>query len=361
MRICLVSVEIFAWGKHGGFGKATRTIGRELVRRGHEVFAVVPRRPGQRPVETLDGIRVLGFHPLRPWEASALLAGTEADVYHSCEPSTATWLAMRARPARKHVVTVRDPRDGRDWALELARPSLSRLQVLHNWLYENNPFVRRSVRRADAVFATARSLAPKIRRIYGLPAEPEFLPTPVEIPPPPAKSPEPTVCYVARLDRRKRPELFLDLAPRFPGVRFVVMGKSRDADYEASLRRRAAGSPNIEFHGFVDPFGSGDHARLLGASRVAVNTATREGLPNAFLEAAANGCAILSGVDPDGFASRFGFHVKDDDFAGGLARLLADDRWKALGEAGRRHVEETFSLVRAVDLHEAAYRAVLAR
>ena len=41
MRICLISVEIFAWGKYGGFGRATRTIGRELAQRGHEVFAVV--------------------------------------------------------------------------------------------------------------------------------------------------------------------------------------------------------------------------------------------------------------------------------------------------------------------------------
>ena len=63
MRICLICVEIFAWGKYGGFGKATRTIGRELARRGHEVYAVVPRRQGQRPEESLDGIRVLGFSP----------------------------------------------------------------------------------------------------------------------------------------------------------------------------------------------------------------------------------------------------------------------------------------------------------
>ena len=34
MKICLISVEIFAWGKYGGFGRATRIIGRELVKRG---------------------------------------------------------------------------------------------------------------------------------------------------------------------------------------------------------------------------------------------------------------------------------------------------------------------------------------
>ena len=53
MRICLLSTEIFAWGKYGGFGRATRTIGRELARRGLAVSAIVPRRPGQQAVESL--------------------------------------------------------------------------------------------------------------------------------------------------------------------------------------------------------------------------------------------------------------------------------------------------------------------
>jgi glycosyltransferase involved in cell wall biosynthesis len=361
MRVCLISVEIFAWGKHGGFGKAARTIGRELAARGHEVCAVVPKRGGQRPEEMLDGIRVLGFSPRAPWSAKGLLRDVDADIYHSCEPSFATWLAMRARPRRKHLVTVRDPRDFNDWGTELLYPSYSRPQVVANWLYENNPLVRRSVRRADAVFAPARCLAPKIRAIYGLASDPPFLPTPVEVPATVRKAVTPTVCYAARLDRRKRPELFLDLASRFPGVRFVLMGKSRDAGYEAALRRRSEGLANLEWMGFVDLFGSGEHSRVLGESWVMVNCAAREGLPNAFLEAAAHGCAILGSVDPDGFASRFGYHAREDDFDKGLVWLLEGERWRALGEAGRAHVLETFELGRAVDAHEAVYGEALAR
>jgi len=34
MKICLISVEIFGWGKYGGFGRSTRMIGRELNRHG---------------------------------------------------------------------------------------------------------------------------------------------------------------------------------------------------------------------------------------------------------------------------------------------------------------------------------------
>ena len=102
MRLCLLSMEIFAWGKHGGYGRATRVIGRELVRRGIEVFAVVPLRGNQRPVELLDGIKVLGFPPRAPWHAAGLIQQTNADIYHSQEPSFITYLAQRAMPGRKH-------------------------------------------------------------------------------------------------------------------------------------------------------------------------------------------------------------------------------------------------------------------
>jgi glycosyltransferase involved in cell wall biosynthesis len=359
MRLCLISVEIFAWGKHGGFGKATRTIGREMARRGHEVLAIVPRRPGQGPEEDLDGIRVLSFDRWRPWEASALAERADADVYHSCEPSTATWLALRAMPGRKHVATFRDPRDLRDWVLELARPSLSSAQVIHNLLFENNPMVRRSIRRLDEVLSTSPHLVPKIRRMYGLSRDPRFLPTPVAVPRDVAKAFVPTVCWVARLDRRKRPELFFDLARLFPAVRFVVAGKSRDPRYGRKIEAMGRALPNVRWEGFVDALEGDRHSHLLGESWILVNCATREALPNSFLEAAAHGCAILSSVDPGGFVSRFGYHVRNDDFAKGLAALLEGGAWREKGSAARAHVAETFELSRAMDLHEQMYARLL--
>jgi glycosyltransferase involved in cell wall biosynthesis len=360
MRICLISTEIFAWGKHGGFGRATRLIGGELVKREVEVFAVVPRRPGQGPVEDLDGITVLGFPPFRPWRMVELFREVDADVYHSCEVSLGTALAQRAAPRRRHMITFRDPRDLRDWALELARPSLNRAQVLGNYAFESSPLLRVAVRRADALYTIAHWLVPKVQRMYRPPNPPQFLPTPVAIPEGAAKAARPTVCYLARLDRRKRPELFFDLARRFPGVRFVALGKSRDQGYERRLRDAYGSLPNVKMLGLVDQFSSGLHSRLLAESWVMVNTATREAMPNAFLEAAAHGCAILSAVDPDGFASRFGYRAARDDFAAGLAWLLDGDRWRERGRLARQHVSEVFATDRAIDQHFAAYRALLA-
>lgn len=360
MRVCLISVEIFAWGKFGGFGRATRTIGRELVARGVDTVAVVPRRDGQRPAEELDGIRVLGFPPAAPWKATDLLRAADADIYHSCEPSLATWLALRSMPDRKHMVTVRDPRDFRDWRMEFARPSLNRLQVIHNFLYENNPLVRRAIRRMDGLFTTADFLVPKVQRMYRPLVEPGFLPTPVQVPAAVEKAGRPTVCYLARWDRRKRPTLFFRLAERFPDVDFIAVGKSRDPRWDQELRDRFGHLPNLEMTGFLDQFASDRVSKILGKSWIMVNTATREGLPNSFLEAAAHRCAILSAVDPDGFASRFGYHAAGDDFDDGLRTLLEADRWRALGEAACRHVRGTFETDAAMDAHQAVYEALLA-
>jgi glycosyltransferase involved in cell wall biosynthesis len=169
------------------------------------------------------------------------------------------------------------------------------------------------------------------------------------------------VCFVARWDRRKRPERFFELAQAFPRVRFLAAGKSRDPSYEQMLRQQYGGLANVEMLGFVDQFRGPGLSQLLGHSWILVNTAAREGLPNAFLEAAAHGCAILSAVNPDGFASRFGQHVQDDNFERGLSCLLEGDRWRELGEQGRDYVQRMYSTTRAMDCHMKAYQELLSR
>lgn len=359
MKVCLVCVEIFAWGKYGGFGRSARMLGRELVKRGVEVSAVVPRRPGQGPVEQLDGMTVRSFPMSRPWLARELFRQCDADIYHSQHPSYSTSLALDAMPDRKHLITFRDPKAFGDWVIELSLPSRSYLRSLLSYAYETFR-VGGAVRRADGVYACAHDVGAKVRRGFGLRADPGFLPSPIAVPERmPQKSATPTVCFVARWDRRKRPELFLELARRRPDVRFVAVGKSQDAEYDAELRRRFGGLPNLEMPGFIDQFSGPALSDLLGQSWILVNTAEREGLPTSFLEAFAHGCAILSRVNPDGLVARFGEVVPDDAFAEGLERLLAGDAWRAKGEGGRRYVHEHYELTNVVDRHMAVYKETL--
>lgn len=353
-RICLISVEIFAYGKYGGFGKATRLIGSELVKRGYEVFAVVPRRTDQPEEENLDGITVLSYLPGDVLSSSRLYKKINADIYHSCEPSLGTWLAQQSIPSAKHIATIRDPRDARDWYLEWRYPSQSKWQVIKNYLYETNFVVRHAVRNNDGVFSPAHFMLPKIKEIYRLRQQPDFLPTPVSIPDHIVKSPSPMVLMMSRLDPRKRPELFLSLADKFPDVDFHIAGKSRVPQYEMDLRAHWK-RDNIIFHGFVDQFRDTLHHDLMQKSWILINPAIREGLPNSYLEAAAHQTAILSHVDPDGFASQFGYHAATDDFEEGLNMLLKDAHWKEQAMKGYTYVKDTFALEKAMDQHEAVY------
>jgi glycosyltransferase involved in cell wall biosynthesis len=359
MRVCFVCVEIFAWGKFGGFGRATRVIGRELVRRGHEVFAVVPRRADQRAIETLDGITIYGYEPRQLLDQTRLFKEIDADIYHSQEPSFGTYLAQNAMPHKKHVITLRDTRMWEDWKIEFNLPSLSRAQVIKNWLYEDNPLVHHAVRRADGLFAASHIVAARAVEKYHLAQPPALLPTPVQVPAEVQKSSAPQVCYVGRIDRRKRPEVFFELAREFPEVNFIALGKGRDSHWEKTLTDTYNQLPNLTIKGFVNQFQAGEHASTLSQSWVLINTSAREGLPNSMLEAAAYRCAILSSVNPDDFSSNFGYYAEKDDFSTGLTWLLADNRWKTQAEKGCQYILQNYEISKAIQQHLDVYRALL--
>jgi len=380
MRVCFVVSEIFAWGKYGGFGSMVRFLARGLAERGVEVYAIVPRRPGQKPRENLDGFTVLS-HPGWAVLAGSVYQQVDADVYHSQEATLATLGARWAMPDRKHVVTCIDPWDCRDWwqefTYDVKSSPMRGLVYPLLWGYYSPIIVRPAVLRAHAVFSQARFLIPKVQRLYHLPDPPIFLPNPYTVPKRPMhKATHPTVCYLSRWDSRKRPELFFELASTFPNVRFIALGRAHSSRRDAHLRKRYSGIPNLHLVGFINPFESVRLEHILEESWIMINTAAREGLPAAYVESAAHRCAILSAVDSDGFASRGGCHVKAavssgqrtqsggvqatvDDYAKGLKWLLENDRWREKAEAGYQYVWDIHDQQHVVDHHLAVYEGLL--
>lgn len=360
MKICFICTEIFAWGKYGGFGRVTRTIGSELVRHGFEVFAVVPRRQNQNEIEILDGIKVLSFPAHNPFFAKRLFKSCDADIYHSEEPSFLTYLAANAMPEKIHLVTSRDPRTFKDWLKELMYPSKNIFQVLANYFFENNLLVTKSVRRADKVFCTAKYLEEKVKAKYKLKNKIEFLPTPIVVPTRRLiKSNTPLVCFVSRLDRRKRPEIFFQLAESFPNVRFIITGESRDKSFQEYLFNKYSHLKNLEIRGFIDQFSNSELKTIFERSWILINTSVREGLPNSVLEAMAHKCAILSSVNSENVASRFGVYVKNDDFKTGLQMLFENNKWKPLGELGQQYVIENYEFTKAINMHINVYETLI--
>jgi glycosyltransferase involved in cell wall biosynthesis len=352
LHLCLVATELFAWGRKGGFGAATRMIGGELAKRGVDVSAVVPAGKRQRRLEELDGIAVHSFPLTRYLSTRDIYRRIKADIYHSEEPSWGTKIALEAVPDSKHVATSQNPKTREDWRV------VERYYPLRRRLYNSLicPGVNGCVKRLDSVYCQAKYIIPKTKALYNLDEDPFFLPNPVRVPKrATTKAKSPTVFFLGRFDEEKRPEIFFELAKEFPKVRFVAAGKAHSKSRDEALVTKYYSVRNLEFPGFIEGI---EKEALLSSSWVLVNTSVSECLPVSFLEAGAHGCAILSPHDPDGFASGFGYHVKRNDYASGL-RWLLEGNWKELGEKGRRYVSSVHEVGNVIDQHLAAYERVL--
>jgi glycosyltransferase involved in cell wall biosynthesis len=114
--------------------------------------------------------------------------------------------------------------------------------------------------------------------------------------------------------------------------------------------------------GFIPRFSEGSLNGFYERAWVLINTSAREGLPYTFIESCAWHCALLSCLDPDGFTSRFGYHVRTDEqseFERGMQWLLEGDRWRSLGQAGGEFVAGTFSEEASLSRHLEKYNRLL--
>lgn len=359
MKICFLVGEIFHWGQYGGFGKLTRTIGSNLVKKGIEVCVVTPRRKGQKRIEKLDGMTIFSVGKRSLPEKFLYYRVCDADIYQSEEPYASAYLAMKTAPKKKHIIVFQDPRDKNDYKkLAEIDPFYSYRQSLigkirvafENWL------TNKAIKKVDALVCQAKYIIPKVMKMFRLENAPTFLPNPVEIPKRKIQKAEvPTVCFLARWAPVKRVEIFFDLAKKFPSVKFIAMGKAHDMknDY---LRKKYSALPNLEMPGFVS---EQTKSKILERSWIMINTSLRECLPVSFLEACAHKCAILSCNNPDNFANNFGFYVRDGDFFTGLKNLLEDTQRKEKGERGFEYVKEVHELGKVIDQHIDIYNKLL--
>ena len=360
LHVCILTSQYFDWGIYGGFGSMSRKLGESLAMSGQRVSVIVPGRQGQPPVESIAGVDIYSFSPRNIVEACRLIKASQANIFHSQDPTLLTYLAQRLHPRRVHLVTSRDPRELHDWWIEfLYATPMRRLLTPFNYFTESGLFVRQAVRRADGVFCPAHFLKEKVKRLYGLSTLPTLLPNLIDVPAAlPKKSTRPTLTFVARWDKRKRPWIFLELAKQFPDFRFVAVGQgsaSAERGFDAKLRGRFRDVPNLEMPGLINRFREPERMQqLLSDTWIFVSTAVREGLPLTFLEAAAHGCPIISRVDPDQFATKFGRQVHDDDYAAAIRSLLADAPLEK-GRAAYEYVRNTYETSKALQAHVDQY------
>jgi glycosyltransferase involved in cell wall biosynthesis len=185
----------------------------------------------------------------------------------------------------------------------------------------------------------------------------------------------PLVGVVGRVKPQKGIEDFLRAASiaavRFPAARFLIIGGSKaafmnDDAYLAELARlveRLGLGGRVIFTGFRD-----DVERILPELSVCVQPSHTEGLSNALLEAMTAGVpTVATRVGDSAEAVRdgeTGLLVPASDppaLAAAIKQLLADSTLAArLGQSGRNHVTNRYSMSRLVDDTSALYESLLA-
>jgi len=364
LRVGIVCAEFLQPGvtRIGGFGWAAARAGEVLRGAGDVPFFVCPDIEALRAIPPqFEGIPMIAKRDGAIAFAREL-RGAKPDVVLSIDYRPSYDSVFRVLPRTPVVVWVRDPRPPEDVAFAasirlpgqpdqvpqgLGEIDCTPLRTVARW--------SRRLRRPLAFASPAPdALTPKAPGTYGFdPGRLALLPNPIDVARKPGpKSPTPRVAFLARLDPYKRPWLFAELARSFPDVEFVMMGQSH---FSGPGSWTPEDPPrNLRLTGSL----SGEaKLRELDAAWVLVSTAVHEALAVSYQEALASRTPLLSCVDTERIASRFGIYVgrfPGDGVAAlpslraGLERLLGDDALRRrLGDEGRewvcgRHTPERF-------------------
>ena len=286
----------------GGESVQQTLLARSFVGLGYDVSMVVADL-GQPDGELIDGIRVFKtfkpgaglpvFRFIHPRFSSVWRALKKADAevyYQSCASVATGFVAWFCRKHNRKMVF----RVAHDTDLMPGR------QLVPYW--RDKKIYEYGLRHADLIINQSRRQQELLRDNYHLQG-PELnmvvqLPEPSE-----AQRRDIDVLWVNNLRPFKRPDLFLELARKLPGLRMVMIGGPCHGheDLFKTIRQQAAQISNLEFKGYV-PYQEVN--AFYSGSRVFVNTSDSEGFPNSFLQSWVRGTPVFSFFDPDRIIAR---------------------------------------------------------
>lgn len=377
MRVLLVT-NTYPPADVSGVGTLAFELAERMARAGHAV-RVLTRRPAR---DDVHAIAVGGAKALFPLLAALrfLRMPSGWDLVHVHESDGALVAAalrlLRAlgRPsgAARLVATLqvsyveerRAVRPVRADGRIVSRPTLG--ELVFAWV--RAPLLaglgRLTARLADAVIAPSRATAEELRRDYGA-DDVVVIPNGVALPAlepsaAPAHSGGPVIAFAGRLRTRKAAAVLVAAMPRVlervPGCRLMILGGGEQERAVGAMVRRLGIGHALELPGGLP---RAEVVRRLAGADLLCLPSTYEGMPLALLEAMSLGLPVVAtsvSGNPEAVEDGVTGLLVPPESASALAEallaLLLDPALRRrLGAAGRRRVEERFSIERAVDRH----------
>jgi len=158
------------------------------------------------------------------------------------------------------------------------------------------------------------------------------------------KSMPPIILWVANIKPLKRLELFLDLAKELEdtNAKFFYVGRPSSGVYQRMLDDRAKNLKNVSY---VGELSFENTNALFSKASVLVNTSTREGFPNTFVQAWMRETPVVSlNVDPDNLVEekKIGFCSGSfDQLVKDVGNLIEDEETRQeMGKRARQYAIE---------------------
>jgi glycosyltransferase involved in cell wall biosynthesis len=210
-------------------------------------------------------------------------------------------------------------------------------------------FVRRSVKRAQHVFAISERTKRDLVELYGTP-EQKVTVTPLAPDPDfrPAQEHDSFLLFVSAIEPRKQPLAAIDAANAV-GRKLVVVGPEKDGELAAELRRRGA-----DVRGYVP---KDELVRLYQSAACLVFPSRYEGFGLPVVEAMACGTPVVAAPEPALQEVAGDAAVFADDLAEGVRRALGDR--ERLSAAGLERAK-SFSWRETARITADVYRRILA-
>jgi glycosyltransferase involved in cell wall biosynthesis len=282
-----------------------------------------------------QGIPGLRFVVPRWTSLYRALRAADADVYYyNCgDMGLGQIAAWTRRNRRKLIFSISSDADVQK---ELPALKTARDRLLY----------RHGLRHCDAIIAQTNTQRELLEGNFGLPAQVLSMPSAgAGIAMDHRKSEPIRVVWIGRLSREKRPEWFLELADRLPGLNFEMVGGANiSTPYARGIVERANSMPNVTVSGRIP------HNRMhevYGRSSILCSTSRFEGFPNIYLEAWSAAIPVVATCDPDGIIHDHGLGFSADSvetLAEAINALAASpERLRAISMAARNYFERKHS------------------
>jgi glycosyltransferase involved in cell wall biosynthesis len=165
-----------------------------------------------------------------------------------------------------------------------------------------------------------------------------------------------TAIWIGRIQKSKRPELFIELAKKISDCRFQMIGgpDEKDLSYYEKIKKEANNVINLEFLGFIP---HEDIHKYYSRAAILVCTSLAEGFPNIFLEAWGNCVPVVSlGIDPDGIIHQYklGLYATTfDELISNTCTLLEDEQMRReMGDNGEKYILNEHSIDIVINQYE---------